>query len=440
MSDSPLHILALEAQNVKRLKTVAIVPRSKVVRINGKNGSGKTSTLDAILWALGGKRVVQMQPVREGQERAVVKLAIGGKQVEYIVTRTFSAGGTTHMTVEDPNGGLFKKPQELLDELFGALSMDPYAFIRANPKARIEALKAIVKLDIDLDELERLNQGDYEKRQQINRDIKTMEERVRMYAGGVNSNMDIRPIDTAPMFADMTKASEANSAIERLKFARKNHEEQLASDQADVAELDTEIDRLIALRDKRQREVDKAKEEMQGWRELPAPIDVTELAETIKRAQAENSARELQRVARERYAQQKKELEDAYARSQQLTDMMEARTQIKAEAIAKAEYPVPGLSFSEQGGVMFNGIPFDQASGAEQLRVSFAMAAAVRPKMPVVLIKDGSLLDDDSMKLLEELAEQYDAQVWIERVGKGPVGITLEEGEVVAVDGVPVDS
>ncbi len=110
---------------------------------------------------------------------------------------------------------------------------------------------------------------------------------------------------------------------------------------------------------------------------------------------------------------------------------------MKSAAISTAKFPVPGLSFGDDG-VLFNGIPFNQASSAEQLRVSFAIAASMKPKLPVILIKDGSLLDDHSMDLLRELAREYDAQCWIERVGADDVGIVLEEGEVVAIDGVPV--
>ena len=51
----PLQILKLEAENVKRLKAVAIRPHGSVVKVGGKNGQGKSSTLDAIMYALGGK-------------------------------------------------------------------------------------------------------------------------------------------------------------------------------------------------------------------------------------------------------------------------------------------------------------------------------------------------------------------------------------------------
>jgi hypothetical protein len=83
--------------------------------------------------------------------------------------------------------------------------------------------------------------------------------------------------------------------------------------------------------------------------------------------------------------------------------------------------------------VTYRGLPFDQASSAEQLRVSVAIAMAAHPKLRVLRIKDGSLLDERSLAMLEEMAEAADYQVWVERVDtSGAVGIVMEDGAIVA--------
>ena len=44
---------------------------------------------------------------------------------------------------------------------------------------------------------------------------------------------------------------------------------------------------------------------------------------------------------------------------------------------------------------------------------------------------DGSLLDDGNLAMIADMAEEHDAQVWVERVGDGPeVSILIEEGEI----------
>jgi len=100
-----------------------------------------------------------------------------------------------------------------------------------------------------------------------------------------------------------------------------------------------------------------------------------------------------------------------------LTAAIDKADATKAERIAKAKMPVKGLGLDEAG-VTFNGMPFEQCSSAEQLRISVAMGLALNPKIKVLLIRDGSLLDDESLRALAEQAAEADAQVWVERVGR----------------------
>ena len=55
-----------------------------------------------------------------------------------------------------------------------------------------------------------------------------------------------------------------------------------------------------------------------------------------------------------------------------------------------------------------------------------------RPALRVMLVRDGSLLDDGAMKELGALAAEHGAQVLVERVGKdaGGMGVVIVDGEV----------
>ena len=69
--------------------------------------------------------------------------------------------------------------------------------------------------------------------------------------------------------------------------------------------------------------------------------------------------------------------------------------------------------------------------GAEKLRVSVAMGLAMNPKLNVLLIRDGSLLDADNLEMVARMAEVADAQVWIERVGDGAeCQVIIENGKI----------
>jgi hypothetical protein len=88
---------------------------------------------------------------------------------------------------------------------------------------------------------------------------------------------------------------------------------------------------------------------------------------------------------------------------------------------------------------MLNGVPFDQASDAEQLRASVAIAMSAKPKLRVIRVRDGSLLDENGMKLLADMADEFDCQVWCEYVGTdSPTGFVLEDGHLK--DAAPVEA
>ena len=118
------------------------------------------------------------------------------------------------------------------------------------------------------------------------------------------------------------------------------------------------------------------------------------------------------------------------ARYDSLTEDIASIDQTKADALAAAEFPVEGLAFDESG-VLYGGVPFSQASSAEQIRVSLAMAMATSPKLRVIRILDGSLLDAENLALIEGMARDNDYQVWIERVGNADEGaVVIEDGQV----------
>jgi ATPase subunit of ABC transporter with duplicated ATPase domains len=159
-----------------------------------------------------------------------------------------------------------------------------------------------------------------------------------------------------------------------------------------------------------------------------AAIDPAPIKERMAKAEEINRQVRANRTYKEteaKAAEYKKQADD-------LTKQIEAIDEDKEKQLKAAKFPVDGLSFDSEG-VLYNGVPFGQASQAERIRVSVSIAAALNPKLRIALIRDGSLLDSESMKLLNELAAEKDMQIWIESVmdEKEPGCIFIEDGSAI---------
>ncbi len=425
-----MKIVSLQAENIKKLVAVEITPDGNLVQITGKNGQGKTSVLDSIWWALAGASHIQTAPIRKGAADARIRLDLG----EIKVTRTFrrkdEGGATTSIVVENADGARFTSPQKMLDALLGELSFDPLAFARMEPKAQVDALRRFVP-GIDFDAIDAANKTDYDARTFLNRQAKD----ARSAAGQIQfpATTPEAPLDETELVQALAQAGDVRADIERRRAARERIADDVRSAldsipryESRIAELEAEIGAQHRLIDAaRQRAAsDQARLDQAG--PLPDAPDVTDLQRRIE------NAREVNRFVADRQRRDKliATAVEIEAKSAALTDRIEQRTEARRAAIAAAKMPVSGIEFSD-GGVLLNGVPFDQASDAEQLRASVAIAIASNPKLRVIRIRDGSLLDDEAMQLLAQIADELDFQIWIERVdSSGRVGFVLEDGHV----------
>lgn len=420
-----MKIVSLSVSNIKKLKAVEIKPDGSLVQITGANGSGKSSVLDAIYMALAGTKAIPSKPVRKGADKARITLDLG----DVIVTRRFTAAGGTSLIVEAADGARYPSPQKMLDDLLGALTFDPLAFSRMEPKAQLETLRGLVQLDVNVDQLDADNRRDYESRTDINRRAKTL----RTQAEGIKVDADgpTEPVDVSELTAEMQRAGEHNADIERRKANREKAATQIADNRAKIERGRAEADRLYQQANELEQVTNELQAKIAAAGELPAPIDVADLRARIDAAAATNKAVQ-ERALR---ADLERQAEACETNAAALTEQMDARAQQRADAIASAKMPVDGLSFGD-GEVIYQDLPFAQACSAEQLRVSVAIAMAANPKLRVLRIKDGSLLDENGLQLIAEMAAERDYQVWIERVDtSGKVGIVMEDGEVAGAGG-----
>lgn len=426
-----MKIVKLEAENVKRLRAVSISPDGAVVRIQGANGAGKSSVLDSISYALGGEKLCPAQPIRRGQKKARVVVEL---DEDMIVERRWSEGGS-RLEVRTKNGLKHPSPQRLLDSLVGKLSFDPLEFLRLAPKAQAETLRALS--GIDLSPFDDSRRAAYDKRTGWNRQVAQVKARLAMMP-------EVDAPDTLLHSADLiaehqrrqTELGGNGRKRKDLESVQGSLRRLLDASLATKDALD-ELRAQVAAGEKRleeqQAEIGRqAEEERRLAAEIAALVDpdMDEIPARLRVLEATNDR------VREKKARQavEAELEAAQANSGELDKAIALLDEEKAKVLAEAKFPVPGLGFTEDG-VTLQGLPLEQASSAEQLRVSLAMSIALNPKLRVMLIRDGSLLDETSLAAVAKMAEEADVQVWLEMVAPGATsGIVIEDGAVVGAE------
>lgn len=427
-------IVSLQAENFMRLQAVMIRPDGQLIEITGRNKQGKSSVLNAIWAALEGAKAIHAEPIRRGAEEAVIKLDLG----KYRVTRRFRRrdDGTIapSIIVESVDGARFQKPESTLRELLGALSFDPMRFFMMPPKAQFDIMKSFVT-GVDFDDLERGNAGDFTKRTDVNRAERTL--RARIGALTLPADAPAERIDEAGLIAELDRAGAANAAAEKERARRTRVSDAIdqrrakaAAAREDAASLRAQAERLD--REAEECDASAARLEKELEADGPPPEMVSTSAIRQRIAEAAEANRRFDDASRIR-AEIDRLTAEADLLSKQsdgLTAAITERTARKEAAIAASEMPVPGLSFGN-GEILFNGLPLDQASKAERIRLSVAIAARLSGGLRVALIEDGSLLDEESWAALAEMADALGCQIFAETVSSDrPGAIVIEDGLV----------
>lgn len=432
-----MRVIRLEAENFKRLRAVSITPTGNVVEITGENGSGKSSTLDAIWAAVGGKDAAPPKPIRSGEKTSTITLTLGepGQPPKFIVTRTFKLKDgvpfSTDLKVESAEGARFDGPQGILNGFYGELAFDPLAFTNMPPAEQVVVCRRFVP-DFDFAVMEGLNKRDFETRTEVNRKAKELRAQAQALPSA-EGDIPAR-VDVAALEQRLADASQHNTLLAQRTAGREQAESRVQAHIATAARLTEEAKALLDQALAEEGLAAALREQIDTAEPLPKPIDVADTQQQLAAGRASNGL--VDRVD-ERRRLDALALE-AETESVTLTEAMEKRKAEADAAVRKAKMPVEGLGFGE-GFVTFNGEPFEQASKAQQIRASVAIAAAMNPKLRVARIMDGSLLDQKSWAALEEYATKHDLQVWVETVQQhGSSAIMIEDGGVVsAVDETP---
>lgn len=427
-----MRIVSLTVENIKRISAVHIDTKgAPVIVLAGQNEQGKSSVIDAIQMALGGKDAIPPMPVHGTADKGKIIADLG----DFVVTRRFTAAGGTSLTVQTRDGAKYPSPQAMLDGFVGRLSFDPFAFSTQDPVEQAKTLRILCQ--INTTDLDLQRKAAFDDRALVNRDVKTLQAQL----AGMPMHPDVST-DSAPIDALVLKLATADSAAEAASAATFN-----ASRAADAVRGKTDAVNILAGRVKHLAAelaaAEVALEEAEAAASMAADA-LTAAKETVVRLEALVPDRTALRSAllaaqatksqiadNARYAEARARLDAAVTQADTLTATIDQCDAMKADLLAKAPFPVAGLGLADEC-VTWNGLPFQQASTAVKIKVSVAIGVALNPKLRVMLVRNGNDLDDKSMAALAALAEEHDCQAWVERINgaTGVPTVVIEDGTV----------
>lgn len=406
-------VIGIEAENFKRLRVVHLDVRDGVTVIAGQNAQGKSSLLDALAAALGGGKQIPAQPIRKGAKKASVVVETSTVKV----TRTFTEGGSS-LKVEAKDGTALKSPQQVLDALIGDLTFDPLAFARMKPADQVAALKKATGLDFSELDAERV------KVETMRRDIGRDRDRL---AAVVKSLQVLEPD---------AKTVDTSEVLEQLQAARAKVQEHDSARKA-LAAVGVRVDELLKRRAALAAEIEEVDAKITKGRQwmLTEGVTISRLIDPdvagLEQKLADAGIINQRALQAEQARKAKADLADAEKAYAGHTRRLEDIAEDKESLIRAAKLPVKGLSFTDEA-LTLNGVPFVQASTSEQIRAAVAIAMAQNPALKILMVREGSLLDDAAMQDLMTIAAEHGAQVLVERVGKSAdgMGVVIQDGEV----------
>lgn len=407
-------ITALEAENVKRIKVVALTPApTGLTLVGGNNNQGKTSVLDALAWALGGDRFRPNAAQRDGAVApAHLKVTLSNG---VIVERK---GKNSTLTVTDPTGR--RSGQQLLNAFIEPLALDLPRFMEASDKEKADILLRIIGIGTELHVRDLEIKSLYDKRTftgQLAQQKKHFAEELIYYPEAPEE-----PVSASDLIHQQQEILARNGENQRKRNQLVQLTDLLERQKKVVADLEfqlsTEKQRLTTMQaDVKIAQTSAENLQDESTAELEASIRSIEETNQKVRANLEKARAE----------------DEAAQYASDYDKLAEAITQKRADRMALlngADLPLPELSV-EDGALTYKGKHWRDMSGSDQLRVAAAIVRRLNPDCGFVLLDKLEQMDMTTLTEFGRWLEAEHLQAIATRVSTGSeCQIIIEDGMV----------
>ena len=440
-------------KNLFGIKETTLDGRS--VEITGPKGSGKTSVLDAIRFALT-NRSDRDYIIHQGADEGEIII-----ETDTGLTIDRKTRATRADTIKVKDGAMLQtRPAEFLSGIFTPLQLNPVQFTQLSRQEKNRVILNLIEFSWDLnwirEQFGEIPQGvDYSKhilevladiqaengvyfqsRQNLNRDIRNKQAFIADIAKDIPAGYDYEKWNTYPVgekYRELERLREQNNVIERAKTFRSGYESKIRGMEAqrdmELAAIDREISSqrtaLTGTIERLRAEIKAAEDKMAGLEQrrqerfsvaqanyeaavaklekdmgvandyADRPADTSALAAEVDTAeQMRKHLNEYQRMV-----DMQKEVEDLSAHSVALTEKIELARELPARILETATIPVDGLTV-ENGIPLIHGLPISNLSDGELLELCVDITVSKPGQLGIILVDGAERLDQGSRERL----------------------------------------
>ena len=364
-------------------------PKGNHVYLSGKNGSGKTSLIDAIF------NNIPDLPLKQGSTKGETIVELDG----YTIIRKYSTKNAKgKLTIVDDNGEEQKSPATLLKKLFGLKHFDVPKFLDMSARDKKRVVEKLI--GVDFSELDKEYKSLYDQRKALNAQIKAADAMTKGFA----YNHNIKEIDTSEIESRINKA---NSLLQE----KRAYNNQLSS-------IESEEQRLK----ERLKEIQKEKEFLESSIVAIKVDDVDALNAELDKARENN----LNFKNSQKFLAVKEEAMATVRECDKVQARMDEIEQTKADELKNNPIPVRGMEFNGDD-LMLDGLPFSvgQVNKAREIIAGLELGYAHMGEAKVAYF-DASLIDKDNEAEILKWADDRGIQLFMELVDRTGGSLKIE--------------
>lgn len=422
-NESDLKFLGLEIENFKNLEKRKVDIGGQSIMVIGKNGTGKSSIIQALMSPLNSK-MLPTEPIKKGEERAKVSVTIGGNHFgsysEYILDMYFTAKDKKgRLTVTNADGESVKSPATFIKGLIGNVSFDIMKWLHDDKANKLKTIKALTGVSDEIDIIDiqiKKTKDDRKYKKQRAEDLEAIlnnhaftPQEIDMYS---------RTVDLLPIQQEMAGIAKSqqnyDNVVNKVKEFNTNNDRLSNS----IADKQQEIARLMNQIEAMEHEISQANINIQKgneWLSVHSRPSIEAVNEKINQAILHNE--KCSQIGN--LASQQREMITCKEEANKMSIDIAVLEDKKSSIISKSQFNIPGLTFTDDD-IFLDNIPLEegQINTARLFDVGTEVAIAMNPNLKAIFLHDASLFDKEALKVIIKKAEARGYQVIAELVSE----------------------